>query len=372
MTKFLIITNVAHIKENSEFLGYGPYVAEMNIWLNYVDQLTIVAPVKKEKASPIDLAYKFNNINFKAVPNFNFTTIKNTILSFYKLPTIIIRVFLEMRKADHIHLRCPGNMGLIGCFVQILFPRKVKTAKYAGNWDPKSDQPLTYKMQKYILANTFLTKNMQALVYGEWTKQSENVKSFFTASYFESEKNEIIKSNLDSGIKFIFVGSLVQGKNPLYSIKLIEQFVKKNFDVSIDLYGEGSERVTLEQYIQDHNLEKYVFLKGNQGKETIKEAYKKSHFVLLPSKSEGWPKAIAEGMFWGCVPVTTKVSCIPFMIDYGKRGMFLDMHLDRDVAQIEKIIKNQSLYALKSEEALNWSRKYTIDVFDEEIKKLIL
>jgi hypothetical protein len=33
-------------------------------------------------------------------------------------------------------------------------------------------------------------------------------------------------------------------------------------------------------------------------------------------------KAIAEGMFWGCIPVGTAVSCVPFMLDEGKRGFY--------------------------------------------------
>jgi hypothetical protein len=41
-----------------------------------------------------------------------------------------------MRVADHIHLRCPSN---IGCWVACSnsFPKTPKSAKYAGNWDPK-------------------------------------------------------------------------------------------------------------------------------------------------------------------------------------------------------------------------------------------
>ena len=43
-------------------------------------------------------------------------------------------MYKAMKWADHIHLRCPGNIGLLGCIVQIAFPKKVKTVKYAGNW----------------------------------------------------------------------------------------------------------------------------------------------------------------------------------------------------------------------------------------------
>ena len=71
------------------------------------------------------------------------------------LPIVFDRVVVAMKNADHIHWRCPGNMGLIGAIVQILFPKKNKTAKYAGNWDPKAKQPFTYKLQRWILSNTF-------------------------------------------------------------------------------------------------------------------------------------------------------------------------------------------------------------------------
>ncbi|WP_348636743.1 hypothetical protein [Flavobacterium anhuiense] len=188
MNKFLIITSVIHTKDKNRYFGYGPYINEMNVWLKYVDQLYILAPLENRNINPIDLAYKCDVINFKRVASFSFTTLKSRILSLFKLPIIFWQIFVAMRQADHIHLRCPGNIGLIGCIVQIFFPYKNKTAKYAGNWDPKSNQPWTYKLQKRILNNSFLTRNMQVLVYGEWENQSKNIKSFFTATYLESEK----------------------------------------------------------------------------------------------------------------------------------------------------------------------------------------
>ena len=133
--------------------------------------------------------------------------------------------------------------------------------------------------------------------------------------------------SLTQTIRFIFVGTLVKGKNPLYTIQLIENLANKGYCVHLDLYGEGIERESLERYILEFNLEKFVELKGNQSKNFVKEAYQNSHFVILPSKSEGWPKAIAEGMFWGCVPVATPISCVPFMLDFGNSGLLLQLDL---------------------------------------------
>jgi len=369
--KFVIITHVSHFYKNDEYFAYSPYVQEMNIWLKYVDETIIVAPLKKLEITPIDISYKHDRgINFKTVPDFNFISSKDILVSIFKLPVIFWRIFWAMKAADHIHLRCPGNMGLIGCFVQILFPNKIKTAKYAGNWDPKSKQPWSYRLQKWILNNEFLTRNMQVLVYGEWEKQSKNVKSFFTATYSELEKYNVEK-RFDDGFKIIFVGSLVSGKNPLYGIKLVEKLLLGGYHVTLDLYGEGVERDFLENYIQTHKLEEYIILKGNQNKEALIKAYQKSHFVILPSKSEGWPKAIAEGMFWGCIPIATKVSSVPYMLDFGKRGVLLEMDLDKDTEQVKDLIMKQSAFLEKSQIAIEWSRNFTTDVFEKEIAKLL-
>jgi glycosyltransferase involved in cell wall biosynthesis len=368
---FAIITYVSHVLEQNRYFAYAPYVREMNVWTKYVDKLIIVAPKSESNKTQIDISYECKNIDFITINSFDILSLKATLKAIFRIPKISWHIFMAMKKADHIHLRCPGNIGLIGSLIQILFPNKPKTAKYAGNWDPKSKQPLTYKMQKWILSNTFLTRNMQVLVYGEWEGSTKNIKPFFTATYYETDKSSMIQRELNNQICFIFVGALVSGKRPLYAILLVELLHKKGYDVALELYGEGFERTSLEEYISQNNLGKIVSLKGNQNQETVRKAYEQSHFVILPSESEGWPKAIAEGMFWGCVPVATTVSCVPFMLDYGKRGILLDLDLEQDMLQFETLLKDETQYKSMSQKATEWSQKYTLDVFEEEIKKML-
>lgn len=370
--RFVIITHVNHVENGGSYFGYAPYIREMDIWLKYVDKVIIVAPSSRAVITPIDLAYKHHQIDFKKVSDFSFTSFKNNFNSIFKLPVISWKIFWAMKNSDHIHLRCPGNMGLVASFVQIFFPKKIKTAKYAGNWDPKSKQPWTYRLQRYILSNTFLTRNMQVLVYGDWENQSKNIKPFFTATYSESEKESTAKKDFNSITELMFVGSLVAGKNPMYAIQLVEQLIKKGRKAVLNIYGEGIEKAFLKQYIKERQLENYISLHGNQNQEVVKKAYQKSHFVILPSKSEGWPKAIAEGMFWGCIPVATQVSCVPFMLNHANRGILLEMNLEKDINQIEEILGDENSFFTKSRLASDWSQKYTTDVFEAEIKKLLV
>ena len=378
-----IITHVQHIKNKNHYYGYGPYIREMNIWLQYVDEVQVIAPLVEGSINPIHEKYIHSKLHFIKVPEFEITSLQNIIKTVFKLPKLFNVMYRAMAQADHIHLRGPGNMGLVGALVQILFPNKQKTAKYAGNWDPKSKQPWSYRLQKWILSNTFLTRNMQVLVYGEWPNQTKNIKPFFTATYSEEEIGRLGDEEMgrrgdeemgrrgDEVIRFLFVGTLSKGKQPLYVIQLVEELYKRGEKVILELYGEGVLRKDLEHYIAQNNLETIVTLKGNQNKETVLKGYQNSHFLILPSKSEGWPKVVAEAMFWGCVPIASPVSCVPFMMGNGSRGVILKEEINQDVSQITTLINNHEFYQKMASEGQSWSRQFTTDKFETEIKRLL-
>lgn len=369
--KLLIVSAAPLIPTQSGWAAYGPYVKEMEIWRRHTDTLQFCCPIWKDDRGLLVSDIRFPMEQPIELAEFDVKSFLNFFKSFFVIFYNIYILFNAIRHADHIHLRCPGNIGLLGCFVQIFFPNKIKTAKYAGNWDPNAKQPLSYRLQKQILSNTFFTRNMQVLVYGEWPESTINIKPFFTATYSENEKESTPIRNLSGRIRFLFVGTLSEGKRPLYAIQLIAKLHQLGFDVTLDLYGEGKERSMLENYIDEMQLTKFVLLHGNQSSDILKKAYKTSHFLILLSKSEGWPKAVAEAMFWGCVPISTRVSCVANMLKNGERGLLLDLEFDTDVRQIEKEIKNNEGYRIKAQKAISWSQNYTTDFFESEIKKLL-
>lgn len=368
--KFLIVTLAPTLQKNNMYYSYAPYVYEMNLWAKNVTELGIVSPVSYDKElllSKFDKQPQVFPIN-----SFSFISLKEFFRSLYRLPGILYAIYKAMKWADHIHLRCPGNIGLLGCLVQILFPNTPKSVKYAGNWDPKSKQPFSYKVQQFLLRNTWFTKNVKVLVYGDWKENSKNIKPFFTASYSEKEKEIVEAKHFDSCINFVFVGTLSPGKQPLISVKVVHELLKKGINVNLDMYGDGSERELLEHYILEHQLQDFVVLHGNKAKEIIKEAYKRAHFLVFISKSEGWPKVVAEAMFWKCLPISTAVSCVPTMLDQGKRGSLVSPDVVTITKEIEYYLNNDKVYADKVLAAFNWSRTYTLDKFENEIKKLLI
>ena len=371
--KFGIITHAIHKVKNGEIYAYEPYVREMNLWGNYVDEIIILAPISIEEIISIEIKYQHPNVKIVSIPNFNSTSLKNILKSLLVIPKICLSIYTIMKDSDHIHLRCPGNIGLLGVLVQILFPLKYKTVKYAGNWDPKSKQPVSYRFQKWVLRNPFLSKKMKVLVYGKWPNQTKNIVPFFTASYFQKEIAVIPVKALTLKVKLMYVGGLTKNKQPLLSVKSAHELIKKGYNVQLDLYGEGIMRNEVENYIKSYQLEKNIFLHGNVNKEAIKNAFRETHFLIFISKSEGWPKVVAEAMFWRCLPISSNVSCVSYMLNREERGSLVYVHAnEKEVSKIIiNYIKNEYIYQKKVLSAQIWSQKFTLDRFESEIKRIL-
>jgi len=367
---FLVVTLAPTLFRDGVYHSYAPYVKEMNVWFDHVDTITIISPTRYDKPL-LTAPFKRNDIQVVSIPWIQFSSFLTTLRSLLQLPLLFFSLLKAMHRADHIHLRCPGTISLLGCIAQVFFPKKPKTAKYAGNWDPDSKQPLSYRLQKYILSATSLTKNMKVLVYGQWPNQSDNIYPFFTASYPKEKIPGIQNKTFKSPYHFLFIGALAKGKRPLYAIQLIEKLYKNGIACYLDLYGDGAERVYLEKYVAENSLQSFITFHGNQSAVIVEEAYKKSRFLVLPSQSEGWPKVVAEAMFWGVVPFVTPISCVPWMLGSGSRGLLLEMDLDTDKLHIAQALKDPLRLQELSQEGQKWSQEYTLDYFEAEIIKLV-
>jgi glycosyltransferase involved in cell wall biosynthesis len=373
--RLLIVGHAIHKLKGNELYSYSPFVKEMNLWTKKFNKVVVVAPYDSAIPGVIDLAYEHNDIKLVRVPSISLLSIREILFAILVLPYIFFVIVFEMFKTDHIHLRCPGNIGLIGCFCQMLFPWKKKTAKYAGNWDWNSNQPWSYRLQQKILRNTFFTHNIQTLVYGDWPDKTRNIKSFFTASYSETGKLPVDlqkkASQLSHTVRFAFVGTLTPNKQPLFCLEVVKLLKDRGVNVKMDFCGDGSQRSELQQYVDNNGLNDNILLHGNKSAEEVKVILQNSHFLLFASISEGWPKAVAEAMWWGCVPVTTSVSCVPYMLGYGSRGTLITGNVAETADVIVNYIADRSSYINHASEGMTWARQFTVELFESEIMKLV-
>ena len=76
-------------------------------------------------------------------------------------------------------------------------------------------------------------------------------------------------------------------------------------------------------------------------------------------------------MFFGVIPISTPISCVPYMLDYGKRGVLIERNLKKATESIHLCLGDSESLKSKSNKASGWSQKYTLDLFESEIIKLL-
>ena len=121
--RFGLVTYILHKKYEKAFYAYAPYIREMDLWLKIPEKVKIVAPCIQSVPEQIEDNYARQDFDFFKIPSISFTTLTGIFTSFTKLPVIVYEIVKLFWYSDHIHLRCPGNISLVACIVQIFFPR---------------------------------------------------------------------------------------------------------------------------------------------------------------------------------------------------------------------------------------------------------
>ena len=131
LMKLGIFTHVTHKLEMGKSYAYSPYVREINLWLKHVEKAEVVSPITIVTNGDFSAmeSYGHSNLTFTTIPSFDLLNFKGALKASLRIPSIMVGIIRAMRRADHLHIRCPGNIGLLACVCQIFFPHKPKTAK---------------------------------------------------------------------------------------------------------------------------------------------------------------------------------------------------------------------------------------------------
>lgn len=369
-SSLLVISDTGMCFKNKELKAFGPVVKELDYLLKEYKFITWIGfdnPKEIENKSFLKVNQeKIKLIRLKKVGG-KLLSSKMMILLAY--PKMIMIIYKEIKKHKYIHTRAPSNPAVIAMFLSIFFRKKKFWHKYAGSWVDKA--PFFYSLQRRILQR-IPSINNTITVNGRWNEKRTNIISFENPCLDKNDRiigKEIIHNkNLSKAINFCFVGALNTHKGV---DKILEAFskIKSNKVGKINLVGssELKKRFVEQSKFINHKIIFHGFLE----KDKIREVYKESHFIILPSKSEGFPKVIGEGMNYGCIPIVSDVSCINQYIKDAKNG-FLIKPL-KVCKLIEKINESLNLSSETYQKIIfsNFkdSNKFTYNYYNNRIKE---
>lgn len=319
--KIAIISHTKHYcKNDGEIVGWGPTIKEINHLSQIADSIVHIAPLHNAIAPKSALAYDSSKITYvKLQPSGGKGIEKLSILFF--APLNLYRMFKVLKKVDYIQFRAPTGIGLyVLPFLRLFFNNKY-WVKYAGNWKDNK-MPFGNKIQKTWLQK-YTSKKTLITINGKWENERANIIPFENPCIDNYERRQgikILKNKKFGNLKeFCFVGALNDHKGVDKILKAFSSIKNKN--IRMHFIGDGIRRKEYEVMAKNTVVE--IIFHGFLPKDEICNIYRKCHFILLPSKSEGFPKVIGEAMNYGCVPIVSDVSCISQYVNHEENGFLI-------------------------------------------------
>ena len=369
--KLAIISHTPHFKNNGIILGWGPTVREISHLINIFDKIYHIAPLYEGPSSDSYIEYN-NNIEFVPIVPSGGSTFKKKINIILTFPSNLSIIHKICKKTDWIQFRSPTNLGLYVLPYLKIFNKKKYWVKYAGNWN-QANPPISYFLQRFWLK--YIINQTQVTVNGKWNNQRKNINSFENPCFSKEELIEAKKVKkakiFSEKVEICFVGAFEKGKGINLLIEALK--VTKHYSMIRKIYlaGDGNEKEKVKLSIKKLNQFE-IDITGPLSRERLNEIYSRCHIIILPSKSEGFPKVIAEAISYGCVPIVTNVGSISHYINENNGVLLKTRSHDELKNAIEYLLNNRTKLRILSENGSKISKLFTFEYYNQKIIKNIL
>jgi hypothetical protein len=369
--KLLIVETTIHYQHNGQLSAYAPYAREIDIWADLFSEVLIAAPCRNE-VPPGDCA-PFTRANISNAPQKETggRTLKAKIVQAASVPGLIWSLGRVMRSAEAIHVRCPGNLGLLGALLAPLFSRYL-VAKYAGLWKSYPGEPMTYRLQRAILRSSWWRGPVT--VYGRWHNQLTHVVSFFTsvmtAEQMTRARQAAGRKEINSPLRVLYVGRLSKAKNVDILLKALAALKHDGIRTMCTIVGHGPEREPLETLCTELDLSGEVEFTGGVEFERVLDFYEKSDVLVLASQSEGWGKSVVEAMAFGLICIGSAQS-VPEMLGEGRGIVVPPGNVGALTEALRGIATTPEDYAALRARAALWGQQFSLESLREALRQLL-
>ena len=213
----------------------------------------------------------------------------------------------------------------------------------------RNDPTVDYSSRLQRFAIMRLIKRADGIVF-----QTPDAKQFFAGHY--SCKDAIIPNPIhptflierDSGprdTRIVTVGKLFPQKNHALLIRSFAQIASEFPEHTLEIYGEGELKDSLQQLINSFGLQTRIFLKGVRN--DIEKVLEQAALFVLSSDYEGVSNALMEAMALGLPVISTDCPCggSAMLIRHGVNGLLVPVGDERALVESMRSMIKDSVYA---------------------------
>jgi glycosyltransferase involved in cell wall biosynthesis len=370
--KLVIISHTLHSNTScNELVGWGPTVNEINFLSQYWEEVIHVACLNEGKADGSLLPYTSENIKFHAIPTFGGKSLKEKLTVFTRSIAILKIILASVNEASHVQIRVPMGIGIYVLPFFLFVPRKfILWVKYANNWQHFSSS-FGYRYQRWFLKRNYL--NCSVTINGIWPQQQRHLKSFENPCIRTDQivKGSSINKEFNGPFKLVFAGRLESAKGIDLLIEILDKIPKNKIKEWVFL-GDGPMKNTLIMKFKQHGINARFL--GFVSQNNVHKELKNAHFLVLPSKSEGFPKVVAESWNYGCIPICSAVGSIPHYLINGENGFLLPNLSKEGLCKVLSdvlIMKSEDVLARISIKGKEMATIFTFDYYLEQLKNKV-
>ncbi len=368
--RLLITSHVIHYQHQGRLYAYGPYALEIDQWADLFTEIEIASPCRQE-APPGDCeAFERANIRILPQKEAGGKTLRAKLGLIVAVPAMTLGLARAMRRADAIHVRCPGNLGLIGAVLAPLFSRRL-IAKYAALWDGFPAEPFSSRVQRAILRSRWWKGPVT--VYGAWPGSPRHVVPFFTSllteEHMERARISAARERRGPGLRVLYTGRLSKAKNVDVLLRAMARVRAAGYEATVVIIGEGTERAGLEALAESLGVP--AEFTGGLAFEGVIGHLERADALVLASEGEGWGKSIAEAMAFGLACVGSDVGFGPQMLAEG-RGLTVPPRDEGALAAaLARIAESPDRLAPMRGAAAAWAQRYSLEGLREALRELM-
>jgi len=369
---FLMVTDTAMVRKGGRVYAFGPVVRELEVFQNLFDKLEWIGFDRPDLQNDPVMMPVPDAVQCLLLQRSGGDGLIKKLGVLAHIPVMLWHILGSVMRHEVIHTRGPSTPAFLAALLSTFFRNKIWWHKYAGNWG-QVNIPFFYGLQRSWLSFASWSK---VTINGRWLNQPSHCLSFANPCLDGSERNigkATIKVKEYGGpLHLCFVGRLESAKGIDLLMDALAALPAKSRIACLHLVGDGPLRAYCEMKASALPFE--VKLYGFQSRHAVGHIMEACHLLILPSKAEGFPKVIAEGANYGCVPVVSDISGIAQYVHHGITGFLLSPERLRQGALDEDLQVILSSPDLKSiaEAAYQMAEDFTFERYGQRIREEIL
>lgn len=260
---------------------------------------------------------------------------------FYWLEALVTVDWMRQKDLSHLHVHFANPAAFVALLASDLNETSYSLTIHGPDELENSEENLfklkVERAQKIFCISFYARSQVwRYLDPKQWNKVSVTPLGIDTQRYIPCS---IDKSS--SLFRLLCVGRLSVVKGQLLLLQVTEKLRKQGLEIEVDLVGDGSERSTLEKWIQQKAAQSWVFLRGALSQEETFQAYRNADLFVLPSFAEGVPIVLMEAMAMEIPCISSRINGIPELIRDGTDGILTAPSNQEELSQaIVKLLQD--------------------------------